>query len=224
MSDLNALVQTLSNFSTEMDECFVPYLDGIEKCLKNLVQIESEKKKPNALFVHGFGGCSKSSMGACVKSGLEKKYNVIVPNFDLTDVDGTLHQIKDIIEKKDVALVCGTSLGGFYVMCAMSKFGWGKDVKWIAINPCMKPSEEIPALDDDKLVGPNTLHDWFVLESSVYDKPLPVQGIFADNDELFGDRFKKFYKEVAHKKFVPIDYKGGHHGGTKELAKILEGF
>ena len=91
------------------------------------------------LFIHGF-----NSSGRCQKCLLLQQYtrSVLLPNLDLLDVNETLKQLDQMMQK-GVDAVVGASLGGFYAQYVAKKYA--KDV--VLINPVTKPLELMEAID-----------------------------------------------------------------------------
>lgn len=180
--------------------------------------------RQNALFIHGFGGSGESSTGKCVEKALCENYDFIKPDFDLTDVNGTLSEIQKIIKSKDIKLVAGTSLGAFYTLaCGFDE----RNIRRIAVNPCMKPSEEIPKLKDFKTGNPvevpeETLLLWKKMEEETYKEKEAknVTGLFADKDELFGNKYHEFFAKCYGAENIHT-FEGGHHGGSEKLTQAL---
>lgn len=162
--------------------------------------------KIKALFIHGFGG-SKDSITGKVVASILKEYGIetITETFNLLNVDETLKKIDDIILNNNVHLLLGTSLGGFYTLA------YDGLVDKIVINPCMKPSDEIPKLDPN--ISEETIYDYMNYEDYIFDSKnnINTRGVFGTKDELFGDKFlvqfKKYYG--AENAFT---FNGGHHG------------
>lgn len=164
------------------------------------------------LFIHGFNGSKNSSTGKSLEKGLSGKYKYIAEDFNLLDVKGTLAKIKDLIELHHVDLLAGTSLGSFYVLA--SDFKGQK----LVINPCMKPSEEIPKLHE--AIDPSILNQWKDIETEIYDgnvKP-NVSGIFATKDELFGEKYIPLFESNFGTNH--FSFEGGHHGGNEKLSEV----
>lgn len=191
----------------------------------------SEKQKPNALFIHGYKGSGESNMGRAVVEALGSKYNFILPTLDLEDVERSVFTLKSIIADEDVKFVAATSLGSFYLFILLYEFE--KDMgdmlhkplpfEPLIINPCLMPTEEIPPLAKDfgQTVNQDALKAWKDYEEVIYKRnPSIIRSYFADNDELFGFKYKDF---VANLTYLETKvFPGKHHGYNAELVKLLK--
>lgn len=94
------------------------------------------------LYIHGFNGSPSGSTGTFVRKRFGKA-NVVAPQFDLMDHDGTRAKIEELLAAGEIKIVVGHSFGGFYALEAARE-----GIFTIAVNPCMRPSAEIPRLSD----------------------------------------------------------------------------
>lgn len=188
-------------------------------------------EKPNALFIHGYKGSGESNMGRAVVEALGDKYNFILPTLDLEDVERTVFTLKSLIVNEDVKFVAATSLGCFYLFVLLHEFdkelGDKKNYRipfgLLIINPCLKASEEIPRLAKDfgQAVNPDTLNVWEKYEDVIYErKPTIIHSYFADNDELFGFKYRDFVGNLTY--LETKVFPGKHHGYNAELVKLLK--
>lgn len=153
--------------------------------------------KEKILYIYGYGSNPKdSSTMKVVKEVVEEL------GFELVSTDYSqeypeswgLPKLDKFITDNNIKYVIGHSLGGFMTLCLMS------NVKKIVINPCMKPSIELPKLEK---ISTDTIHQYEVLEGwlrSGDETPWvnqleDVMGLFGDRDELFSfyESFKKRY-------------------------------
>ncbi len=198
--------------------------------LKMNTQI-TEKQKANALFIHGYKGSGESNMGRAVVEALGGKYNFILPTLDLEDVERTILSLKSIIVNEDVKFVAATSLGCFYLFVLLYEFDKDRSDKKnnglpfepLIINPCLMPAEEIPRLAKDfgQTVNQETLKAWNEYQEVIYKrKPSIIRSFFADNDELFGFKYKDFISNLTY--LETKTFPGKHHGYNAELVKLLK--
>ncbi|MBQ0052161.1 MAG: zinc ribbon domain-containing protein [Treponema sp.] len=184
-----------------------------------------------ALFIHGNKGSAESNMGRAVVEALGDKYNFILPTLDLEDVERTVFTLKSIIANEDVEFVAATSLGCFYLFALLYEFGKdGEDEKVgklpfepLIINPCLLPSEEIPPLAKDfgQTVNPDTIKAWKKYEEVIYKRqPAMIKSFFADDDELFGFKYRDFVGSLTN--LETKTFRGKHHGYNEELVKLLK--
>lgn len=188
-------------------------------------------EKPNALFIHGYKGSGESNIGRAVVEALGNKYNFILPTLDLEDVERTVFTLKSIIANEDVKFVAATSLGCFYLFVLLYEFEKEMGDKThkplpfepLIINPCLMPSEEIPPLAKDfgLTVNPDTLKAWKDHEAVIYNrKRTIIRSYFADNDELFGFKYREFVAGLTY--LETKVFPGKHHGYNAELVKLLK--
>ena len=95
------------------------------------------------LYIHGFNGSPSGSTGTFVRKRFGKA-NVVAPQFDLMDHEATRAKIEEILRSDGIEIVFGHSFGGFYAL-EVAREG----IFTIAINPCMRPSAEIPRLSEE---------------------------------------------------------------------------
>ena len=94
------------------------------------------------LYIHGFNGSPSGSTGTFVRKRFGKA-NVVAPQFDLMDHEATRAKIEEILRSDGIEIVVGHSFGGFYALEAARE-----GIFTIAVNPCMRPSVEIPRLSE----------------------------------------------------------------------------
>lgn len=164
------------------------------------------------LFIHGLGSGSDSSTGAAVQL-LFPQAKVIIPTFDLLDVEGTFNKIKQIYRKENAPMIIGHSLGGFYALA------FKDSCPKIVINPCMMPTDEISALINS--VPQETLDAWRKYEDTLLDVDFELKavtfGIFADDDPLFS--YKDLYSQVYNNYTTCL---GGHKPSMAQLSTPIE--
>ena len=155
----------------------------------------------NILYIHGLGSSSKSSTGQLFYGLNDDKYTFFNPSFSLSPRKA-LEEINQFIKEKDIDIVIGSSLGGFYALQSDCRFG-------VVINPALTPIKDILTaigygehqyvngegkyiIDDDfiedlkwiirrKTNRDNPYNDWF----KDFDKSRVFGGIFGAQDELF---------------------------------------
>ena len=96
----------------------------------------------NILYLHGLGSCGKSHTYSVLKDLFESMtlLNAHVYSIDIpTNPKEAIKKINKFVKLKNINIVVGTSLGGFYTMLV-------DGVAKIAINPAMHPSELLPTL------------------------------------------------------------------------------
>ncbi|MBR6980024.1 MAG: hypothetical protein IKH88_09350 [Prevotella sp.] len=97
--------------------------------------------KKRILFIYGFGGSPDSTFCRLIREALpEDEYDVLCPEYPQEDVEKSISLLEDFIKQEHCDLVMGTSLGGFFTLCLSTS------LPRVVINPCMKPSVELPKL------------------------------------------------------------------------------
>ena len=166
----------------------------------------------NILYVHGLGGSKESTTCKNLREIL-RDCTIFADDFDLFDVAGTQKKIENLIAEHDIGTLIGSSFGAFYVLAR-------KALPFrIVINPCMKPSIEIPKLDPS--IPEKTVEDLQKLESAIYVTPEKTEngiftsvmktttfGIFGLCDELFS--YREFFEKKYGREFeIPIVFTTG---------------
>lgn len=175
------------------------------------------------LYIHGFNSSVNSTTYKNLKE-LFPEHTWTAENFDLTDLQKTKTQIDWILKNNHPKVIIASSLGAFYAL------GITDSAARIVINPCLKPSLEIPKLNSD--IPTNIIEQWKQEEKMLFEVDGEVReccfGIFGNHDELFSykDDFDNFYHATnlgMQKSFL---VEGGHHSLSKDILKfyIQKGF
>ena len=179
-------------------------MQSFKECLDEL-----ESKR--ALIVHGFNSSGNGTTANNLKSvlndfGITK---IIAPNFNLLNYDETIAKIDEL--SKNVDIVIGHSLGGYYTM-SLEK----EEIFKIVVNPCLDPS----------IINLNL-------------KPLkPLRGLnrqltfgmFAKQDELFDfydcfkDNFSAEFYGVLNYTRIPGAHRPDKNSLERGLIKAFEYF
>ena len=178
--------------------------------MKDLSQYIENK---NVLYIHGLGSSANSGTAKALKAYLGTRVNFFASTWDLTDIS-TLKAINKYVATNNIQIVIASSLGAFYAL------GISDSVAKILINPCMKPSVEVPKLTDLS----HTQVDNFVrLENKIYgdidaETRICTFAGFGDKDELFNHQalFRKTYGNDM------VVVPGGHRLGDASLFKVVE--
>lgn len=92
------------------------------------------------LFLHGYNDSSKGrSFQLFSKYLTQSAYKVISLDYDQSDCDHALEQIREVIDREYINNVIGVSLGGFLALQL-------KHIRRTLINPLFVPSEQLPLL------------------------------------------------------------------------------
>ena len=176
------------------------------------------------LFIYGFGGSPASIFRRLISEALpDNEYEVLCPEYPQDDLEASISLLSKFVEDHHCDLVMGTSLGAFFALCLPTS------LPRVVINPCMKPSVELPLLHpradhpDDKLPSEALVEACKKYEPEVYfrlkNRSLKTIGLFAENDELLETRYKKDFKTYYDDaRSMP----GGHHGNKEAIPAICQ--
>ena len=157
------------------------------------------KQMKNILYIHGLNSDKNSYTFKILKSSL-KDYNWYTDTFDLLDTDATTHHIEEIIRTNQITTVVASSLGAFYglnIRVSLAK---------ILINPCMKPSIEIPKLADNVNVEAFEKMEDDIYSNIDSELRMCTYSVFGDRDELFD--YSEMFTQLYGKNFIRVS--GGH--------------
>jgi len=181
--------------------------------------------KKKLLYIHGFRSSAKSRTILDIK---EKYHDVEVHAFDVTHhPTESIKKIENYIAKNGIDILAGTSLGGFYTLCARV------DIPKIAVNPAVNPEDSLSVLpeigqeveyynprEDGVQTFKCTLAD--LDEFRAIKKYItPVTYIIgSDKDELLGD-LREQYLALVGDRFLESSQLG--HRITPEFTEIPTG-
>ena len=95
------------------------------------------KDMKTIVYLHGYN--SSGSTGRRLQNMLDGKYNVLAPRLS-KNADEAIKTAQDLIDSNDVAMVIGSSLGGFVSLNVRAPFK-------LIINPTLEPSATLPLID-----------------------------------------------------------------------------
>ena len=153
----------------------------------------------NILYIHGLNSDKNSYTFKTLKSGL-KGYNWHTETFDLLNPSVATKQIDDIIKRKNITTIVASSLGAFYGLNVRDSLAK------ILINPCMKPSIEIPKLADNVDVEVFDMMEETIYSNIDGELRMCTYAVFGDRDELFD--YSEMFSRLYGKNFIKV--KGGH--------------
>lgn len=168
-------------------------MQSSKNCLDHL-------KSKRVLIVHGFNSSGNGTTASNLKSVLSNFgiTKIITPNFNLLNYDETILKINEL--SKNVDIVIGHSLGGYYTM-SLERL----EIFKIVINPCIDPL--IINLDLNKKINLRGLNRQLTF------------GMFAKSDELFD--FYDYFKDNFSAEFYGVlNYTripGGHRPDKNSL-------
>lgn len=190
------------------------FTDTIE-CLSLPKNISHPMKK--LLYIHGYNGSPNGHSRTLFDELKPEGWEVLGMDHDETDCAKALCQIRDTIEREQIDVVAGSSLGGFLTLLTTG-------IRRYVINPCYSPSAELPKLrfldelptPSSALVATYQVYEPHLKSFSPVEKSL-ITGFFASADELLADRY---LLPFTHDVSAPIPIPGGHHL-TREGAAIV---
>lgn len=175
------------------------------------------------LLIYGFNGSPDSQYCQLLKRWLPSdKFDVRCYEYPQEDCEKSLAFIESTIASEKIDLVIGISLGGFITLALKT------DRKRIVINPCMRPSVELPKLTprpdhpNDRYPSRDMIESYKSLERQVNRKNLDnvnVMCFFALDDELFG---LKYLEGFVKKRGSAIPIPGGHGGCEEAMPQVVE--
>lgn len=170
------------------------------------------------LYIHGYNGSPCGHSCQLFRRYMPKdEWTVIGMDYNQDDCAMALQQIRETIEKENIDLVAGSSLGGFLTLLTTG-------IERIVINPCYSPSAELPKLGPQNGLpapSPEMVATYAAFEPQLKtfcdEERNLVTGYFAEEDELLGDRYEDVFVEDV-RGFYGIP--GGHHV-TEEAVKMI---
>ncbi len=177
------------------------------------------------LYIHGFRSSAQSGTILDLKANY---HDVEIHAFDVTHHPvESIKKIEDYIAEHGIDILVGTSLGGFYTLCARV------DIPKIAVNPVILPEDslsEMPEIgqeveyyhqrEDGVQTFKCTLADLDEFRG-IKKYITPVTHIIgSDNDELLGD-LREQYKALVGDNFHDSSQLG--HRITPEFTAISTG-
>lgn len=178
--------------------------------MKDLSQVIENK---NVLYIHGLGSSANSRTAKALRAYLGDRVNFFAETWDLTN-PGIYKAINKYVANNHIQVVIASSLGAFYAMSITDS------VAKILINPCMKPSIEIPKLTN---LSQAQIDAFAKLEDKVYDRVDAEMRIctfagFGNKDELFN--YQTLFRKTYGNDMVVVP--GGHRLPDSSLYKVIE--
>ena len=175
------------------------------------------------LFVYGYGGSPESNSRRILRELLPNdKYEVFCPVYPQHDCAQAVEALTQVVRNECIDIVVGTSLGAFIALCLPV------DKPKIAINPCMRPTVELPLLrplpwqTEADMPSPELLATYAPFEQQLFassHRGEDITGVFSEEDELLGTKYVEcFDEQFGTVNLVP----GGHHGNHAAVTKVAE--
>ena len=129
------------------------------------------------LYIYGYGSNENSGTRQSLQNVLGSNYKVESIYYEQLQPNEAIEYLSNYVENNNFAVVIGSSLGGFYALSI-----WQPDIPTIVINPCMKPSIELPKIGcpAEIAVRFKDFEKW----DNVKNVKKKVFGLFGTDDEL----------------------------------------
>lgn len=172
------------------------------------------------LFVHGLGSSTHTRTCTALRRALPKdQYKVICPEYPIEDCEKAIDFFKDYIEKENIDIIVGHSLGGFVTLAIDT------NKPKVVLCPCLRPGSDLSIValgtsiaglfghrPSRGAVSTNMVETYKTVENELFVKPVQpcsnIKGFFADNDILMGTKYVESFTETfGEATIVP----GEHH-------------
>lgn len=161
------------------------------------------------LYIYGYGSNENSGTRKALQNVLGNDYKVDSVHYEQLQPNEAIEYLSDYVEKNGYEAVIGSSLGGFYALSI-----WQANIPTIVINPCMKPSVELPKIGcpAEIAVRFKDFENWIKCNKKVF-------GLFGKDDELI-DYHEIFEKLFGTDSFSFFDSK--HRPNENQLRKVRD--
>lgn len=172
-------------------------------------------RKKNVLYIYGYGGSKMSRSVEKLRRILpEDKFEVKCWDYPQQECVAAVSFLEEMIEKLNIDIVVGSSLGAFVAMCLKVK------CQKIIINPCLFPSVELPKLKPlpgKPIPSAELISSYEPYEANIFDNlPDGSHCFMAENDELFG----RIYRSQMEAHMPVTSIPGGHRLSDEALPII----
>lgn len=165
------------------------------------------------LYIYGYGSDKNSSTASTLGKLLKPHdIDIVTIEYNQQEPEEGLKTLEEFIEKNDIKGVIASSVGAFF---ALNLYNF---VPMCLINPCFKPSVELPKLGFDGSKY-KSLEDAMMKDFA--EQPFPSNSI-SDITCFFGIRDEVFsYKNEMEKLFPFRMFNSGHRPNEEELKEIV---
>lgn len=164
------------------------------------------------LYIYGYGSNEKSSTAKSLQNILGDDYNIYSIYYGQLQPNEAIEYLSTYICENEIDAVIGSSLGGFYALQLLPD-----EIPTIVINPCMKPSIELP-----KIGCPAEIAERFKRYENYNEKKnvhYNIYGLFGIDDELI-DYHSLFEKLFGKNSFS--FFKSQHRPTESQLRNVKE--
>lgn len=176
--------------------------------------------KSNILYIHGFASSPNSRTVRLLELALSE-YNIIAPEVS-SDVQDSINYINKVINNKEIDLIIGTSLGGFYAL-SCNNIG----IPVVVVNPAVNPTQDLRQfLGENKYLNPRKdkavsfefkeydLNKFRRYEAKLDDKielnKNLIWAILSNRDETIKKSNDEFFKKRLKERHIIITDEIGH--------------
>jgi len=175
------------------------------------------------LFIYGYGGSPQSKFRQLISEQLpHEQFEMLSVEYPQQDCTAARAKLMEVIEREQIDLVMGTSLGGFIALSLPTP------LPKIVLNPCMLPTVELPKLEprpghpEDVRPSAEMVATYRPYEEHIFDPAYNpshrVIGLFGEEDELLGTQYiQPFAQCYGEAQTMP----GGHHGNAQAVPTII---
>ena len=163
------------------------------------------------LYVHGYNGNPYGESYNNLKNACGDLHELYTIDYDANNPKEAILNIFKYVKNNNIECVIGASLGGFLTMHLSG-------VLRIVVNPCWDPATELPIVGyNDNIECYKTLLNDLLEYTDIEESEL-CAGVFANNDELLGNKylpvFKKYFKRA-------YNINGGHRISVEMANEII---
>ena len=160
------------------------------------------------LYIYGYGSNEKSNTAKSLQNILGDDYKVITVYYGQLQPNEAIEYLANYICENEIDAVIGSSLGGFYALQPFLD-----EIPTIVINPCMKPSVELPKIGCSAEIAERfKRYENYNMKKNVY-------GLFGTDDELI-DYHTLFEKTFGKNSFS--FFKSQHRPTESQLRNVKE--
>jgi len=160
------------------------------------------------LYIHGFASCGKGQKSTALADWFGER-NVIAPDLPPSPKEA-ISLLSSLIEKENVTLLVGSSLGGYYAGYLAEKYA----IRTVLINPSIQPYETLKpyiGMQERFCDQEPFMFESVYLDTLVDFRSKPCNGTYLvllqSGDEVLDyTKAKAFY---AHERVI-VEYGGNH--------------
>lgn len=170
----------------------------------------------NIVYIYGWNSSPNSDTGKVLQA-LFPKHNVISPEYDQHNPIEAIEYFNNFIPENKINALVASSFGAFIALNIRHV------IFRFLINPCIKPSIELPKLEEVSLDFISQCQKIENLEIIVDDEDMRfTTAFFATEDELFS--YKTTYLAQGYFNFFDLEHENHHlsHNGLQFVAEEIK--